>query len=120
MGYIYLAITIVLTAYGQIILKWRINQFTNIPDGYLDKAFYFIRSLFDIYIFSSFLSAFIASLAWMATLKEFELSKAYPFMNLSLILVMLLSYLFLKETITVTKIIGCILVIIGVVFLTRT
>lgn len=119
MGYIYIAITVLLTTYGQLILKWRLNQFTDIPDGYLDKGLYFVKSLFDIYIFSSFLSAFIASLTWMATLKEFELSKAYPFMNLSLMLVMLLSYFFLNETISTTKIIGCVLVILGVIFLTR-
>lgn len=119
MGYVYIFLTILLTVYGQIVLKWRLNQFGMLPDLPFDKLVFLIRSLIDPYIFSSFFSAFVASLAWMAALKEFELSKAYPFMSLSFVFVLGFSYWFFKETITIQKIIGSILIIVGVLLVSR-
>jgi drug/metabolite transporter (DMT)-like permease len=119
MGYVYIFTTILLTVYGQLILKWRLDQIHDIPKGLLDKAFFFTKSLLDPYIFSSFLSAFFASLTWMATLKEFELSKAYPFMNLSLVFVVLLSFFIFHENFSTYKIIGCILIIVGVLLVSK-
>src|SRR3989337_64354 len=85
MGYFYIFLTIVLTVYGQIILKWRLNQLDALPEMFTAKLVFLFKALFDPYIFSSFFSAFVASLAWMAALKQFELSKAYPFMSLSFV-----------------------------------
>lgn len=119
MGYLYIFITVILTAYGQLILKWRLDQLQNVPVNYLDKTIFFLKCLLDPYILSSFVAAFLASLTWMATLKEFELSKAYPFMNLSLVLVILISFLLFKETITTPKILGCVLIIAGVVLASK-
>ncbi len=119
MGYAYIFLTIILTVYGQIILKWRLDQIHDIPENAIEKIVFFIKSLFDPYIFSSFLSAFFASLSWMATLKEFELSKAYPFMNLSLVFVVILSYFIFHETLSVFKIVGCVLIIVGVLLVSK-
>lgn len=119
MGYLYIFLTVLLTVYGQIILKWRLNQLDALPDFFIDKLWFLIRSLLDPYIFSSFFSAFLASLAWMAALKEFELSKAYPFMSLSFVCVLVLSFLLFKETISIQKIIGSILIVGGVLLVSK-
>lgn len=114
MGYLYIFITLVLTVYGQMILKWRLNQFTDWPSSFMGKAIFLMKSVFDPYIFSSFFSAFLASLLWMAALREFELSKAYPMMSLSFVLVMILSYFLFGETMNIQKIAGTILVLGGI------
>ena len=119
MGYFYIFLTVALTVYGQIILKWRLNQLEELPELFFDKLIFLLRSLFDPYIFSSFFSAFLASLAWMAALKEFELSKAYPFMSLSFVCVLILSYLLFKETVSTQKIIGSILIIVGIIIVSK-
>jgi len=119
MGYFYIFLTIILTVYGQIILKWRLNQLDALPELFLGKLIFLIKSLFDPYIFSSFFSAFLASLAWMAALKEFELSKAYPFMSLSFVGVLIISYWLFKETISVQKVLGSILIIVGVILVSK-
>jgi multidrug transporter EmrE-like cation transporter len=119
MGYLYIFLTVILTVYGQVILKWRLNQTAALPELFLDKIFFLIRSLFDPYIFSSFFSAFLASLAWMAALKEFELSKAYPFMSLSFVCVLIISFWLFKETVSVEKVIGSVLIIVGVLLLSK-
>lgn len=119
MGYAYIFLTIILTVYGQIILKWRLNQLEALPELFMQKVFLLIKFLFDPYIFSSFFSAFLASLAWMAALKEFELSKAYPFMSLSFVGVLIISYWLFKETVTIQKILGSIMIIVGVILVSK-
>lgn len=46
-----------------------------------------------------------------------ELSKAYPSISLSYIIVFVFSVLLFKETVTLTKVMGILLVSIGVFFL---
>jgi uncharacterized membrane protein len=118
MGYLYVFLTLFLTVYGQIVLKWRLNAL-ELPSPVFDKILFLLKSIFDPYIFSSFFSAFLASLTWMLALKEFELSKAYPFMSSSFVIVVILSYFFLKETISIEKTVGCILIIAGIIVISR-
>ena len=118
MGYVYIFLTVALSAYGQVMLKWRLNTIGPIPEGH-DKWWFLFKAVFDPYIFSSFLAAFLASLTWMAALAKFELSFAYPFMSLSFLLVLVLSYFFLNEMITVQKAIGFALIIVGLIVASR-
>lgn len=55
----------------------------------------------------------------MLALKEFELSKAYPFMSLSFVLVLVVSFFLLKEAVSIQKIVGCILIILGIIVISR-
>jgi drug/metabolite transporter (DMT)-like permease len=119
MGYFYIFLTIILTVYGQIVLKWRLNQLDALPQMFTAKLVFLLKAVFDPYIFSSFFSAFLASLAWMAALKEFDLSKAYPFMSLSFVCVMVLSYWLFKETVSTQKIIGSILIVAGIYLVSK-
>jgi drug/metabolite transporter (DMT)-like permease len=113
MGYVYILITLILTSYGQLVLKWRLNQFGPFPTGFSGQLQYFIHALTDIYILSSFFAAFLASLTWIATLTKFNLSYAYPFMSLSFILVLFLSYYIFNEPLKLTGIAGALLIIAG-------
>lgn len=114
MGYIYIIGTIFFTVYGQLILKWRISSFGNLPAETLDKIIFLFKLLFDPFIFSGFASAFIASFFWMATMTKFELSYAYPFMSGAFVLVFLLSVFLFHETVTFYKILGLLLIVLGI------
>lgn len=119
MGYAYIAATVLLTAYGQLILKWRLNLKGGMPDSLAAKMSFLLHVLIDPYVISSFVAAFLASLTWIAALTKFQLSTAYPFMSLSFVVVFLFSYLLLNETFTPYKLGGCILIIMGIVLLSR-
>tara|TARA_R100000935_G_C2840897_1_gene170918 strand:+ start:5733 stop:6098 length:366 start_codon:yes stop_codon:yes gene_type:complete len=114
-GYLYIFGTILFTIYGQIILKWRLNTLGSLPEGSFDKIKFLFGALFDIYILSGFISAFVASLFWMAAMTKFEITVAYPFMSLSPALVFLIGIFLLEETFTWGKVIGLILIILGTV-----
>ena len=97
--------TIVFTVYGQIIFKWRINHFGDLPGGVYDNILYLLKLMINPFIFSGFLSALVAALFWMAAMTMSDISYAYPFMSLSFILVLIASSIVLGESITLNK--GC-------------
>ena len=116
-GFFFIAGTLLFTVYGQIILKWRLNSLNLIlPETNLvDKAFTLIKVIFDPYIFSGFLSAFVASLFWMAAMTKFEITIAYPFMSLAPALVFVIGVFFMGETFTIGKLLGLGLIIVGTI-----
>ncbi|SDI36416.1 EamA-like transporter family protein [Alteribacillus persepolensis] len=115
MGYVYIFGTIFFTVYGQIMLKWRISAYGSLPEEFREKVIYLLKLLLDPLILSGFLSAFVASLFWMAAMTKFDLSYAYPFMSLSFMLVFILSIFLFQETITIHKVAGLILIMAGIV-----
>jgi len=118
-GIFFVATTILLTVYGQLILKWRLDQVGPIPEGPANAVLFLLRQLFDPYVFSSFASAFIAALAWMAALTRFQISTVYPFMSLSFPLVVVLSGPLLGEAVNPSKVIGVFVICFGLVLVAR-
>jgi drug/metabolite transporter (DMT)-like permease len=113
-AWIYVAVTLGLTVYGQLTVKWRVLQHGRIPEGLNGRATYLANLLIDPWVLSALLAAFIAALAWMAALSRLEISRAYPFMGLSFVVVLLMSGVFFGETITTAKIAGVLLVVTGI------
>lgn len=117
--YLYILATIGFTVFGQLILKWRISQFSPPPPEFADKLKFLLGLLFDPAIFSGFVAAFLASLAWMAAMTKFDLSHAYPFMSLNFVVVLLLSGLLLSEPVTIQKSLGVGLIVLGTLVASR-
>ena len=117
MRYLYIFGTLFFTIYGQIILKWRINKLGfHLPGGgVVEKALSLVKLVFDPIMFSGFVSAFIASMFWMAAMSKFEITQAYPFMSLAPAIVFLLGVWLLNEQFTWGKVIGLLLIIAGTV-----
>ena len=107
--------TLLFTVYGQLILKWRLSNLKVVlPDDVMDKFFYLIRLVLDPFILSGFIAAFVASLFWMVAMTKFEITHAYPFMSLAPALVFLLGVFVLNETFTMGKVIGLIIIMLGI------
>lgn len=115
LGFSFVALTIVLTVYGQIALKWRMDQLGPLPSGTWPALRRLFVILFDPVVASTFVAAFAASLAWMAALTRFELSRVYPFTSLNFVLVLLISVLLLGEGLDWSKGVGIALIVLGTV-----
>lgn len=111
-NHLYILLTILLTVYGQLILKWRISNIGVITDN---KFKLLITFFLDPLILSGFFSAFLASLTWMLAMTKFELSYAYPFMALNFVVVVVLSALLLNDQLTLLKAIGIGLIVLGTI-----
>jgi multidrug transporter EmrE-like cation transporter len=115
MSYFYIFLTIVLTVYGQLIIKWQVTKAGALPDALLNKITFLFGLFLNPWIASAFVAAFLASLFWMAAMTKLPLSHAYPFMSLAFVLVLIASGLFFHEPITALKIAGILLIALGII-----
>lgn len=118
MSYLFIAATILLTVYGQMVIKWQVTLQPGLAVNGLN-AKVLLSLLCNPWIISAFAAAFGASLFWMAALSELPLSKAYPFTALSFPLIALLAAWFFHEQIDINKITGTAFIILGVLILSR-
>ena len=108
-----------LTVYGQLVLKWQMGGGGPLPTAWLHKLHFLLLQLLNPWVLSGFVSAFLASLAWMAAMTRFDLTYAYPFMSLAFIIVMAFSIIFLGEVLSMQKVLGTALVVTGLILVAR-
>ena len=114
MSYFYIFLTIAFTVYGQIVLKWQVIGAGAFPASPSEKVMFLVRLVLNPWVISGFLAAFLASLTWMAAMTKLELSHGYPFMSLNFVFVIILSNLLFHEAITMPKLVGLGLIILGI------
>ncbi len=118
MAYIFIALTILLTVYGQLVLKWQVGLYPHLVSSPFSIANIFTL-LIKPWVISGFLAAFGASICWMAAINKLPLSRAYPFMSVNFVLVVLLAALLFHERIDAYKIVGTFIIVMGVIVLSR-
>jgi multidrug transporter EmrE-like cation transporter len=66
------------------------------------------------------LAAYVSSAGiWLLVLSKIDVSKAYPFVGIGFIGTMMFAYWFLNEPLTLTKVIGTLLVLAGVLLISQ-
>ncbi|HHA2449879.1 EamA family transporter [Stenotrophomonas maltophilia] len=118
MAYLFIALTILLTVYGQLVLKWQVGLHQNLisqPFSPLNIA----QLLIKPWVMSAFLAAFGASLCWMAAISRLPLSRAYPFMAINFFLIALMAAWLFREQLDAYKIAGTAIIMMGVFVLSR-
>ncbi len=108
--------TVLLVSYSQVVVKWRIPKFGVFPADNWDRVMFLMRALFDPFIASGVLAAFIASLTWLVAISKISLNVAFPlYYGLTFALVVLGSILLLNEPISIPKLVGIVLILSGVI-----
>jgi multidrug transporter EmrE-like cation transporter len=114
-AHLYVFTTVLLTVYGQIVIKWQAGKMGGLPESLTGKIICLISLCFNPWVFSSLAAAFLASLSWMVAMTKLDLSHAYPFVSLSFVLVLALSGPILNEPLTLPKILGMALITAGII-----
>ncbi len=114
MSYVYVFLTILLTVYGQIIIKWQVLNAGIFPEAAADKIWFLLKLLINPWVASALLAALLAAVAWMAAMTRLDLSRAYPFMSLAFVLVLVFSSLIFHEPVTIPKVVGIALIVLGI------
>jgi multidrug transporter EmrE-like cation transporter len=115
LSFLYIALTIAFTVYGQLIIKWQVSRAGAMPVDPNGKLGFMLGLLLNPWILSGLAAAFLASFCWMAALTKFPLNVAYPFTALTFVAVLLASGWLFYEPITLSKWIGMGLLVLGVV-----
>ncbi len=112
-------VSVSLSVVAQIFLK---HGMTNksvqlaIKSNFLE-AFITIFTNFSVLIG---LFSYVASAAvWLIVLSKTDVSKAYPFVGLGFIGTMLIAHYFLNEPVTAFKVMGTLLIVTGVLFISK-
>ena len=111
--------TVLLTTYGQLILKWQVNHIA--PPPFIFSANWppVLQLLLRPWVISAFVAAFGASLCWMLALSRLQLSKAYPFMALNFVFVSLMAVPLFSEIMNFNKIVGLLIIVVGLIVLSQ-
>jgi drug/metabolite transporter (DMT)-like permease len=109
------ALCIVFTVYGQIAAKLATRQLGPLPADWDARFAYMVRVLLNPWFISCFIAATLAALSWITALTGLEISRAYPFMSLNFIFVLILGAALFHEQITLAKVLGMSLIVAGVV-----
>jgi len=111
--------TVLLTGYGQLVLKWQVNVVSPAPFSFASNWPPLLILLLRPWVISAFVAAFGASLCWMLALQRLQLSKAYPFMALNFVFVSLMAVPLFGEVMTFNKTAGLTIIVFGLVVLSR-
>jgi multidrug transporter EmrE-like cation transporter len=115
MGYFFIALTVLLTVYGQFVIKWQVTRAGALPPGFGSGARYIFHLLLNPWVLSGLTAAFAASVCWMLAMTKLPLSEAYPYTAASFVLIVVGGAWLFAEPLSITRIIGVVLIAIGVI-----
>ncbi len=104
---------------GQLLLKMGMLRVGKFSFNISTLVHQYIKILLNPFVIAGLVGFFISMLIWLYVLSRMELSLAYPFVALNYILILFGSYFLFKETITVYKMIGVVVIIVGVYLVAR-
>lgn len=119
MNHLYIAATVLFALASQLIMRWQVGLAGEAPAALWDKALFIGRIFFSPWVILAFICTFLSGIAWMMTLTKFDLSYAYPFTSLNFVIMLICGALFFEEPFTMHKLIGTLLVVIGLIIVTR-
>jgi len=120
--YSLLLLAILIGAIGQILLKIGVNQsLPQIGNVNSFKEIFLIIFIFlkNYWIVTAILLYALGLFVWLFILTKFELSYVFPLMASIYIFILLFSWIFLKENIDLLRIIGTILITIGIILIAK-
>lgn len=112
-GLVFIALTIALTVAGQLLVKLGMTQIGRAPADWTALPMFFLKAAFNPANFLGLSSAVLAALCWMGALSRCNLSFAYPFMALAIVLVLALAPVVFGEHVTLRQWVGVALVTAG-------
>jgi len=116
MKYILAFVSILLGSIAQYLLKKGITDVTRVSNGFIQLLKNSISNI-SLIIGISFYA--LSMVFWLYVLSKMQLSKAYPMVSLGYVFTLFLGYFLLNESLSAFKLIGIMLVIFGVIFISR-
>jgi len=113
-----LLIAVVVSVIGQLFVKKGLNLLGNL-DFSKGVIIVFSKMVVSPYVLLGFGIYFLAVFFWLYALTKVDLSFAYPFLALSYVLVILLSWLFLGENISYLRLVGVLVICFGVFIVSK-
>jgi multidrug transporter EmrE-like cation transporter len=118
-GLIFILVTIVFTVIGQLLVKQGMREVSVGFSSGADATQLIFRALTNLKVVLGLGSAVVAALSWMVAVSHSDLSFAYPFMGLPIVLVLALSGTLFGEVVPITRWLGVGIVCVGLLIAAR-
>jgi len=120
LNHFYLLLAISFGVVSQLIIKWKMSAFSfDDYETWQDKFALAFSMLLNPYIVISLILTLLAGVTWMIAMTKFEISYAYPFTLLGLVLVTIFSVIFFGESVNTYKLSGIVLIVLGIVVISK-
>ena len=111
--------SVALNAFAQLFIRQGMLKLGKISLN-AEQIFNMVLAVFtNIYLLAGMFSYAISIILWMVVLSKVNVSIAYPFLSIGYIITAVLAYFLLQEPLTLQKIIGILIICLGVFILTR-
>ncbi|MDQ3707333.1 MAG: hypothetical protein M3437_19325 [Chloroflexota bacterium] len=115
MSYLLIFATIVFTVAGQLLVKAGMHEVGALPKETGAILGFALQTLINAKVIAGLSLAVIAALCWTGAVSLSDLSFAYPFMALAIVLVLALSGYFFGEVVPLARWLGVGIVCVGLV-----
>ena len=120
LSHLYLLLAISFGVVSQLIIKWQMSAFSfNDYETWQDKFALAFSMFLNPYIIISLILTLLSGVSWMIAMTKFEISYAYPFTLLGLVLVTTFSVIFFGESVNTYKISGILIIILGIILISK-
>jgi drug/metabolite transporter (DMT)-like permease len=119
MPYALLSIALAGMVASQILLKKGMETVGQFPQGFSEIFHFFLKAFSNPYVLTAMAAILIGGLAWIGAISKLEISRAYPVLALSYVLVVLFSIWFFKENVGALRWVGIVCICAGVVLIAR-
>lgn len=116
---IFIFLTVGFTVLGQILVKQGMLAVGKSPSEIAAIPRFALHALTNPQVILGLSCAVVAALTWIIAISRSSLSFAYPFMALTVVLVLVLSGVFFKEEIPMNRWIGVVIVGVGIFIASR-
>ncbi|CAG1004909.1 undecaprenyl phosphate-alpha-L-ara4N flippase subunit ArnF [Anaerolineae bacterium] len=119
MGLLFILVTIIFTVVGQLLVKQGMREVSVGLGQATDVTQLILRAFANLKVVLGLGSAVVAALSWMVAVSHSDLSFAYPFMGLPIVLVLALSGTLFGEVVPITRWLGVGIVCVGLFIAAR-
>jgi len=114
---VFLLISVICASCGQLLFKKGMSSFGNLQlnTGITQIALKLVQVIFSPYVFSGMILYIASTVFWLIALSKADLSYAYPFTLLTFLLVLVGSYVVFHESFHLNRLVGAIIIAIGVI-----
>ncbi len=116
---LYILVSVFFSTVGQLLLKGGMNKFGSVTlslNGLFPTLW---RMAINPGVFFGLTLYLVGTVFWLAALSRVDLSYAYPFASLSYVVMLAASWMMFDEKITLMRVIGTVVICIGVLLIHR-
>lgn len=117
MNIIIILVSVLLNCAAQLFIRKGMLQIGEVGATGLIKVW--VPILSNLYLWSAMLCYAVSILLWMAVLSKVEVSFAYPFLSIGYVVAAVVGYYFFGESLSLTRIVGILVICIGVFLISR-